>query len=277
MKGAVRYRESLREKMSVAGLNLNICLKKTVMPLKGLKGKTAIITGAARGIGQATTLRLAEEGANLGLIDRMELDSTMKKLKKFPVQVMSCRVDIRKYQKVKNFFNSVNRQFGHIDILVNNAGVYERKLVPDISSKYWDKILDNNLKSAFFCSQLAAPYMIKQGWGRIIFISSVSPYVAGKSSLAYNVSKAGLFGMNRSLAAFLAPHNINVNTLLVGIVETEMIKIIPLPRLQNLKENSLLKRFAQPGEIASAIAFLASEESSFMTGAVINVSGGLIS
>ena len=263
--------------MSVAGLNLNICLKKTVMPLKGLKGKTAIITGAARGIGQVTALRLAEEGANLGLIDRMELDSTMKKLKKFPVQVMSCRVDIRKYQKVKNFFNSVNRQFGHIDILVNNAGVYERKLVPDISSKYWDKILDNNLKSAFFCSQLAVPYMIKQGWGRIIFISSVSPYVAGKSSLAYNVSKAGLFGMNRSLAAFLAPHNINVNTLLVGIVETEMIKIIPLPRLQNLKENSLLKRFAQPGEIASAIAFLASEESSFMTGAVINVSGGLIS
>jgi NAD(P)-dependent dehydrogenase (short-subunit alcohol dehydrogenase family) len=247
------------------------------MSLKGLKNKTAVITGAAQGIGQAAALRLAQEGVNLFLIDRLKLNQTLNKLKKFKIKKMICQADIRDYQKIKKFFGQVNRELGRIDILINNAGIYERKLLADITPRYWDRILENNLKSAFFCSQLAAPYMIKQGWGRIIFVSSVSPHVAGKSSLVYNVSKAGLFGLNRSLAASLAPYNINVNTLLVGITKTGMIKIIPSVRQRNLKENILLKRFAKPSEIASVITFLASEESSYLTGAIINVSGGLVS
>lgn len=119
--------------------------------------------------------------------------------------------------------------------------------------------------------------MIKKGRGRIIFISSVSAHIGGKSSLVYSITKAGLLGLNRSLAATLAPNNINVNALLVGITQTDQIKIIPQPRLENLKENTLLKRFAKPAEIASVIAFLASEESSYITGAIINVSGGPVS
>jgi len=248
------------------------------MILKGLKNKTAIITGAARGVGLASALRLAQERVNLGLIDKLKISGqTLNKLKKFGVRIKICQADVRNRQKVKKFLSEVAKNFGGIDILINNAGVYDRKLLAEVSAGYWDKIVDNNLKSAFFCSQLVAPYLIKRGWGRIIFISSVSPYVGGKSSLVYNVTKAGLFGLNRSLAASLAPHNINVNALLVGITKTDMIKIIPEPRLANLKENTLLKRFAEPAEIASVIAFLVSEESSFITGAIINVSGGLVS
>lgn len=247
------------------------------MILKGLKGKTVIITGAARGIGQATAFRLAQEGANLALIDRIKLGQTLAKLEKFKIKTITCQADVRDYQKMRKFFSQVNKKFGRIDILVNNAGIYDRRLLADVTSQYWDEMLNNNLKSAFFCSQLAAPYMIKRGWGRIIFISSVSVHIGGKSSLVYGITKAGLFGLNRSLAATLAGYNINVNTLLVGITETNQIKIIPEPRLANLRENTLLKRFAKPAEIASVVAFLASEESSYITGAVINVSAGLVS
>jgi len=247
------------------------------MSLKGLKNKTAVITGAGQGIGQATALRLAQEGVNLALISKSGLGQTLNKLKKFKIKVITCQADVRNYPKIKKFFNQVNKKFRRIDILVNNVGIYDRKLFNKITPKYWDNILEINLKSAFFCSQLVAPYMIKQKWGRIIFISSVSPYIAGKSSLAYNVSKAGLFGLNRSLAASLAAYHINVNTLLVGMVTTKLINTIPLARQKQLKENTLLKRFARPSEIASLITFLSSEESSYITGAIINVSGGLVS
>ncbi len=244
--------------------------------MKGLKGKIAIITGAAQGIGQSTALRLAQEGVNLGLIDKNSLGETEKILKKFPVKVLTLKSDISNQKKVGTFFNLIEKKLGGIDILINNAGVYDRVLLADVDEKHWDKMIGTNLKGAFFCSKLAAPYMMKKQGGRVIFISSISAFMGGKSSLIYSLSKSGLFGLNRALSVSLAPHNITVNTIMPGITETEMIKNIPKNRIEDLKNATVLKRLAKPSEIASVIAFVASEESSYITGAIINASGGMV-
>ncbi|HIE25374.1 MAG TPA: 3-oxoacyl-[acyl-carrier-protein] reductase [Anaerolineales bacterium] len=244
-----------------------------------LEGRTALVTGGARGIGKAIAETLAERGAKVAVADlRIDLaEETAKGISdNFGVEAIALEVDVANQASAKAMTKEAIEAFGKIDILVNNAGITRDGLVMRMKEKDWDMVLDINLKGAFNCAQALARPMMKARYGRIINISSVSGVVGQAGQANYSSSKAGLIGLTKALAKEFGSRNITVNAIAPGFIETVLTKDLP----EEIREFSLnltpVGRFGKPEDVANAVAFLAAEESSFITGIVLNVDGGMV-
>jgi NAD(P)-dependent dehydrogenase (short-subunit alcohol dehydrogenase family) len=244
-----------------------------------LDGRVALITGGNRGLGFAMAQALAEAGASVVVTSRQE-DRAIKSAATLAEitrqRTLGIAVDITDAQQIEAMIQSVVKEFGRIDILVNNAGINIRKPVEEFDEASWDLVQDTNLKAPFLCSQTAARYMKEQRYGRIINLSSMMGLVALPERSAYCSSKGGLIQLTRVMALEWAAHNITVNALCPGPIATEM----NIPVMNNPETNKLfldhiaLGRWGQPAELGGAIVFLASDASSFMTGAALVIDGG---
>ena len=243
-----------------------------------LKDKVAIITGSSRGIGRATAIEFAKQGAKVVVNynkSKEEAEKVVEEITRLGTEAISIKADVSKPDEVKLMINKTLEKFGSINILVNNAGMVAPKPFLELTTDDWKKTLDTNLLGVFICSQAVVPHMMKQKSGKIVNISSIRGLGhCGRTSVyVYNSSKAGVINFTKTLAKELAPF-INVNSVAPGWVETEMNKKAS-PELRESENNKIyMKRFAKPEEIAKAIAFLASDDSSYITGQVLVVDGG---
>jgi len=243
-------------------------------------GKTAIITGGGRGIGRAITLALAQKKFNVVVtyVTRRDCgEQTATEVRKLGCEALVVQADVTKRESVRQLISTATGKFGTVDVLVNNAGILQQKLFNTISDEDWDTMLATNLKSVFLCSQEIMPVMVRQRGGSIINISSSGGQLGGMLAVHYAVSKAGVISLTRSLARVGAPDGIRVNCVTPGLIETEMSQkeIRSEVGQQKISKEIPLRRAGQVEEVATAVAFLASDEASYITGQSINVNGGL--
>lgn len=243
-----------------------------------LKDRVAIVTGGAQGIGYAIVDVLAQRGANILIADVSieKAEAAAKEISdKTGRKVVARSVNVIESADIKAMVDATMEQFGKVDILVNNAGITRDNLIMRMAEEDWDAVLDINLKGTFNCSQAVIRLMMKQRYGRIINISSVSGVVGQAGQVNYSSSKAGLLGLTKALAKEVGSRNITVNAVAPGFIETRLTDNLP----QEIKDMSVkmtpLGRFGTPEDIANAVAFLASDEASFITGATLQVDGGL--
>jgi glucose 1-dehydrogenase len=244
-----------------------------------LKDKVAIVTGAASGNGRGIALRLAEEGARVVVADVSEAGAqeTVALIEAAGGPALAVRADVSNKTQVEVMVAAAVQQFGRVDILVNNAGV--ETLIPflDLAETDWDRVLAVNLKGPFLCTQAAAREMIKAGQGgKVVNIASINSAVALVGQAHYVSSKGGLLLLTKSLALELAPHNINVNAVGPGVIETAMTaNSLSNPARKEMFLNRIpLKRIGQPRDIANAVLFLVSDEADYVTGTILYVDGG---
>ena len=242
-----------------------------------LKHKIALITGSSRGIGKATALLFAKEGAKVVVnyfFSEREAFAVVDEIETIGSEAIAIKCDVSKETDVKKMVQKTIDKFGKIDILVNNAGIVFDVPFFDRTVEQWKKTLDVNLLGTFLCSKYTSQQMLKTGGGNIINISSTNGTDSfSTESMDYDASKAGIIILTRDLAKQLAP-KIRVNSIAPGWVDTEMNKDLPKDFVEEEKEKIYLKRFAKPEEIAMAILFLASDEASYITGSILKVDGG---
>ena len=242
-----------------------------------LKNKIALITGASRGIGKATALLFAKEGAKIVVnyfSSEKEAFAIVDEIKKIGSETIAIKCDVSKESDVKKLVQATIDKFGKIDILVNNAGIVFDVPFFERTVEQWEKTLDVNLLGTFLCSKYASRQMLKTGGGKIINISSTNAINSfSPNAMDYDASKAGIIILTRDLAKELAP-KIQVNSIAPGWVDTKMNKDLPKDFVEEETKKIYLKRFAKPEEIAKAILFLASDEASYITGSILKVDGG---
>jgi len=243
-----------------------------------LEGKNAIVTGGSRGIGKAVVEAFLKQGASVYYISRSEgesLDNYKKLAEEHGGTVAFRKADVSNEEEITEVINSILKEAGTIDILVNNAGITKDGLVFRMSSEDWNKVLSVNLSSAFFVSKIVARSMAKQRSGSIINISSIVGVIGNAGQCNYAASKAGLIGFSKSLAREVAARGVRVNTIAPGFIETDMTDKLK----DNIKENLLsqipMNRLGQPEEVANIALFLATGLSSYITGQVLLVDGGM--
>ncbi len=247
------------------------------------KNKVAVITGASRGIGKATALEFAKEGAKIVIVYYMsEVEpnaeenarSVVEEIGKIGSQAIAVRCDVSSEGEVKELVEEVMNKFNKIDILVNNAGIVFDTPFFKRTVEQWKRTLDVNLLGTFLCSKYISKEMLRQKSGKIINISSTNGINCfDPESIDYDASKAGIISLTKNLAKELAP-NIQVNSIAPGWVDTEMNKDLPKKFIEQEIEEIYLKRFANPEEIARVVLFLASEDASYVTGSILTVDGG---
>lgn len=242
--------------------------------------KVALITGGTRGIGKECVIALAKKGYNIAFTffsSEKRAIETKKEVEKLGVNVFFAKVDLSNKKDIENMFKQVIGEFGQIDVLVNNAGMSEIKKIEEINENDWDKIMDANLKGTFFCSQLALKHMKKRKTGKIINIASQAGTTGGFYTGAhYSTSKAGVICLTKSLAKTGAPFGIIVNSVSPGLIDTDMIKPFPDKYKNDLLRKIPLGRIGHPRDVANVVAFLTSDEASYITGANIPVNGGML-
>ncbi len=242
-----------------------------------METRTALITGASRGIGRATALRLARNEWNIVATSRnIESDDAARSaIAEAARRALFVNMDMASLDSIRAGFARALGEFGRIDVLVNNAGITRDGLALRMKPEEWQSVLEVNLNGAFYAIQHALPGMVRQRWGRIINITSVVGLTGNVGQANYVSAKAGLIGLTKALARELAGRNITVNAVAPGFIETEMTAALP----QEVKERMLaaiaLGRFGKPEDVAAAVAFLASEEAGYITGHVLNVNGGM--
>jgi 3-oxoacyl-[acyl-carrier protein] reductase len=242
------------------------------------ENKVALITGSARGIGRAIAEKLAGRGASVVIADvRAELaTATAQEIAASSGQrTLAVTVDVVNTESVKAMVDKVLAEFGRIDILVNNAGVTRDTLVMRMEEADWDLVLNINLKGAFICSKAVVRTLIKQRSGRIINMASISGIIGAPGQANYSASKAGLIGLTKALARELGSRQITVNAVAPGLVQTDLTKDLPEELKESYIKNIVLGRWGTTEDIAGAVAFLASDEASYITGHVLTVDGGM--
>lgn len=241
--------------------------------------KCALITGATRGIGKQIAITLAKQGYNIALNYRKEneeLENTKKEIEKIGVQVLAVKGDVANFENCENFVKQVIERFGQIDVLVNNAGITKDMLLMRMKKEDFEQVIDTNLVGTFNVTKNVVPYMMKARSGRIINISSVVGISGNAGQTNYSASKAGIIGFTKSLAKEIASRNILVNVVAPGFIETNMTDVLKDDVKQEIAKNIPLKRMGTTQDVANVVKFLASDDSSYITGQVINVDGGML-
>jgi 3-oxoacyl-[acyl-carrier protein] reductase len=247
-----------------------------------LDGRVAFVTGAGRGIGAATALRLAEDGARIVLadIDPEGTQQTAAEVEKLGSEALAVTCNVSDSDNVQNAFEQAVERFGRVDILVNNAGVLRDNLLFKMSDSDWDTVMNVHLRGAFLCSRAAQTLMVKQRYGRIISLSSTSA-LGNRGQSNYSTAKAGLQGLTRTLAIELGPFGITANAVAPGFIDTEMTRatarrqgIDPDEAIASASKIIPVRRVGQPRDVANVICFLASDDSSYVSGQIIYVAGG---
>lgn len=246
------------------------------MDLK-IKGRVAIITGAGRGIGKATALTFAREGANLALndLDEESVKQTAEEARALGVDAIYALGNVCDEADMKAFFKQAYDHYGHIDILINNAGISPKLPWTDVTVEQFKHVLDVNLVSDFICSKEVFPYLKENGWGRIVNLSSLAGLEGGiNSGIHYASSKAGIIGITKTLARHMGPYNINVNCVAPGRIDTAMTRMLSKEKLDEVLSKIPIKRLGTIEEVANVIVFLASEGGSYITGTCVEILGG---
>lgn len=241
-----------------------------------LKDKIAIVTGSGQGIGREIALAFAREGAKVVVSDITdEIFRVVKEIEAIGSEALAAKCDVSKPTDVKNLAKLTIERFGRIDILVNNAGIYPSKAFLEMTESDWDKVLNVNLKGAFNCTRSIVPQMVKQRYGKIVNISSIAGTAVGFAQRThYSASKAGIAGFTRALALELAPYGINVNAIAPGYIETPGTQGMAKETYDQIKKAIPIGRWGEPIDVAALAAFLASDDSSFITGQIQIADGG---
>ncbi|EJO5348158.1 3-oxoacyl-[acyl-carrier-protein] reductase [Clostridium botulinum] len=247
--------------------------------MKCLQGKTAIVTGASRGIGRSIAKKLASMGANLVLNYRKsanEIDTLIEEIKEFEVETLVIQGDVSSFEDSKKIADEAKNKFGKIDILINNAGITRDSLILRMTEEDFDKVISVNLKGVYNCSKHIAPIMLKQRSGKIINISSVVGVAGNAGQCNYAAAKAGVIGITKSLAKELGSRGITVNAVAPGYIKTDMTDALSEKIKKSIEDGLPLKRLGTPEDVAETVGFLASDKASYITGQVIHVDGGMI-
>ena len=241
-----------------------------------LKDRKAVVTGAGQGIGRSIALKMAQEGADVVIaeVSPHTGNQTQKEVEVLGRKALCFPVDVADQRQVKWVMEEVLRIWGRIDILVNNAGFDRGATLPKVKEEDWDAVLGVHLKGTMNCIQAVAPHMIENRYGKIVNISSIYGKSGGIAEISYSSAKAGMIGLTKSVARELGRYQINVNVVLPGLTLTPTIAKMAEKYKNMIIENTPLKRIGQPEEVANVVAFLASDEASFMTGAAVEVTGG---
>jgi len=252
--------------------------KTKIYPMKLLEGKTAIVTGAARGIGKAIALKLASEGANIAFTD-LNIDenalNTQNEIEALGVKAKGYASNAANFEETHAVVDEIVKEFGRVDVLVNNAGITKDGLMMRMSEMQWDAVINVNLKSAFNFIHACTPVMMKQKSGSIINMSSVVGVSGNAGQSNYSASKAGMIGLAKSVAKELGSRGIRANAIAPGFIETEMTHALTDEQRAKWAEVIPLRRGGSPEEVAKVTLFLASDLSSYVSGQVIAVCGGM--
>lgn len=242
-----------------------------------LRDKVAIITGAASGIGRATAILFAQEGAKVVVADVNDEGGkeTVSLISKQGGEAIFVHTDVTKFDQSEELIKFAIQEFEGLQILVNNAGTTRDSLIITMSEADWDFVLDTNLKSTFNCSRAAVRHMLRRRYGRIINVTSVAGQMGNAGQTNYSASKAGLIGFTKALAREVASRNITVNAVAPGFIDTQLTGALPEDIQKGLKDLIPLGRIGEPEEIAKAIAYLASDDAAYITGHVLTLDGGM--
>lgn len=244
-----------------------------------LAGKAALVTGASRGIGREIALELARQGANVAVNyagSAAKAEEVVAEIKQMDRDAFAIQCDVSNSDDVANMIKETIDRFGRIDILVNNAGITRDNLLMRMKEDEWDAVLNTNLKGVFLCTKAVTRQMMKQRSGRIINISSVVGASGNPGQANYVAAKAGVIGLTKTSAKELASRGITVNAVAPGFITTEMTDQLTDDLKQEMLKNIPLAQFGEPKDIANAVAFLASDESRYITGQTIHVNGGML-
>jgi 3-oxoacyl-[acyl-carrier protein] reductase len=271
-----------------------------------LSGRVAVVTGASRGLGRQDALTLASMGADVVITDVLVEDdpelqktaesqgsmlaqvavsqgwvhsnATADEIRKMGRKALAIKMDVTNRDQIRDVFKKVKEEFGKIDILINNAATLDHAAqIPNQSYELWDRDVRVNLTGAFNCTKEVWPYMVENKWGRLVYMSSIAGTIGGFGQASYSSTKAGLIGLAKTAALEGGRHNITANAIAPGIIESEAGKAAGAnnPMYERFKARTVFKHFGQPEDIANTIAFLCSEEAGYITGAVIEVAGGI--
>ena len=242
------------------------------------KDKVAVITGAGSGIGRGIALRLAQEGAKVAIPDLNEAGAreTVAMIEQLGGQGLAIQTDVSNSEAVQHAFDAILDAFGDLHVLVNNAGITRDRLILTMKDEDWLTVLNVNLTSVFLCCRTAVKHMVRKRYGRIVNISSVVGLAGQAGQTNYAASKAGILGFTKSLAKEVGSRGITVNAVAPGFIPTALTNVLPEEQRQAAIKATPLNRLGSIEDVANAVAFLASDEASFITGQVLSVDGGLV-
>ena len=241
--------------------------------------KTALVTGGSRGIGKAISLSL---GKSFNVVvgyssSKDSAEEVVEDMVKSGGTATAIQIDVKSSESIENAFVTIEEEFDGVDVLVNNAGITKDNILPRLKEDDWNDVIDTNLSGSFKTSQRAIKHMMKNKWGRIVFISSIVGMMGNQGQAYYAASKAGLIGLSKSIAKEMGSRNITSNVIAPGYVDTDMTAFLTDEQKEKIIEQLSIKRIGKPEDIANIVSFLTSDESEYITGQVISVDGGVTS